>query len=119
MPRLSYSHLRILVVEDQYLISEDMKRDLQRMGVLVIGPASSVEAALRMLDAAPVVDGAILDIDLRGEMSFSVADALRERDIPFVFCSGYDERLIPEPYQDVTRCEKPVNVRSMVEAILT
>jgi DNA-binding response OmpR family regulator len=118
MTNLSYAHLRILIVEDQHLVSESMKQDLQRMGVLVIGPASSVSTALRMLDAAPIVDGAILDIDLHGETSFPIADALRERDVPFVFSSGYDERLIPEPYQDVTRCEKPADVRTMVEAIL-
>jgi hypothetical protein len=48
-----------------------------------------------MLEAAPVVDGAILDIDLHGETSFPIADALRARDVSFVFTTGYDDRLIP------------------------
>jgi CheY-like chemotaxis protein len=118
MPTPSYAHLRILVVEDQSLFANDMKRDLQKMGALVIGPATSVSTALRMLEAAPVVDGAILDIDLHDEASLAIADALREREIPFVCTTAEDPAVIPEPYQDVTRCEKPVNVRSMVEAIL-
>ena len=118
MPSPFYAHLRILVVEDQYMIADDMKHDLHKMGALVIGPASSVAAALRMLEAAPVVDGAILDIDLYGETSFPIADALRARDIPFVFAIGYDDRLIPEPYQDVPRFEKPVSTHEVVQAIL-
>jgi CheY-like chemotaxis protein len=120
MPGLSvsYAHLRILVVEDDSIIADDMKGELQKMGVLVIGPASSVAAALRLLDAALVVDGAILDIDLQGEMSFPIADALRERAIPFVYATGQNPTTIPEAYQSVPRFAKSANVREVVKAVL-
>jgi DNA-binding response OmpR family regulator len=118
MPNLSYAHHRILVIEDQPMLADHIKRSLQRMGALVIGPVSSVSTALGMLDAVPVVDGAILDIDLHDETSLAIADALREREIPFVCTTAEDPAVIPEPYQDVIRCGKPADVRSMVQAIL-
>jgi CheY-like chemotaxis protein len=115
---LMSSHHRILVVEDEYLIADDMRHELEKLGVLVIGPAPTVAMALRLLDAMPVLDGAILDINLRGEKSFLVADALRERSIPFVFTTGYAASMVPEAYQGVPRFEKPVNMQDVVRAIL-
>jgi response regulator RpfG family c-di-GMP phosphodiesterase len=112
------SHLRILVVEDEYMIVDDMQRELEKLGVLVIGPAPTVAMALRLLDATPVLDGAILDINLRGEKSFPVADALHERSIPFVFTTGYAASMIPEPYRSMPRFEKPVTMQDVVRAIL-
>jgi CheY-like chemotaxis protein len=111
-------HVRILVVEDEYLIADDMQRELERLGVVVIGPAPTVAMALRLLHAAPILDGAILDINLRGEKSFPVADALRERAIPFVFTTGYDPSMIPEPYRRMRRFEKPVSMHDVVRAVL-
>jgi DNA-binding response OmpR family regulator len=111
-------HRRILVVEDEYMIADDMRHELEKLGVVVIGPAPTVAMAFRLLDAAPVLDGAILDINLRGEPSFPVADALRERAIPFVFTTGYDPLMIPEPYRSMRRFEKPVAMQDVVRAIL-
>lgn len=115
---VSCAHLRILVVEDDFLLAEDMKTELQKMGILVIGPAPSVAEALRLLDAALVVDGAILDIDLQGELSFPIADALRERAIPFVYATGQNPTTIPEAYQSVPCFAKPASVREVVKAVL-
>jgi CheY-like chemotaxis protein len=111
-------HRRILVVEDDYMLAHDLQRELEKLGVLVIGPVSSVGLALRLLDAMPVLDGAILDIELRGEKSYPVADVLRERAIPFVFTSGYEGSLVLSAYQDVPRLEKPANPQTVVQAIL-
>jgi CheY-like chemotaxis protein len=55
---IMFSHLRILVVEDEYMIADDMQHELEKLGVLVIGPAPTVAIALRLLDATPVLDGA-------------------------------------------------------------
>src|SRR5262249_477527 len=86
------THNGVLVVEDDYLVAMDIVRALERAGAEVIGPAPAVEAALDALEqTAP--DGAILDINLGGEMAFPVADALLARGVPFVFATGYDAQV--------------------------
>jgi FixJ family two-component response regulator len=54
------------------------------------------------------VDGAILDVNLRGKLGFQVADALADCGIPFVFLTGYDSGAVPARHAKVTRVEKPV-----------
>jgi DNA-binding NtrC family response regulator len=111
----SSAHRRILVVEDVYMIADDLTRMLEDLEVVVIDPVSTLEAALRVLDAAPILDGAILHIDLRREKSFPIADALQARGIPFVLVTSYDTGVIPEAYQAVPRLEKPVDMQEVVQ----
>ena len=104
---------QLLVVEDEYMIADDLSRALQERGASVIGPAGSVEDALELLQTEPRIDGAVLDINLRGECAYPIADALRARGVPFVFATGYDAWAIPEIYAGVPRLEKPVNIRAL------
>ena len=97
----------ILVVEDEYVVAEDLRRELESQGAEVIGPVPTVARALALLASDTVVDGAILDINLRGEVVFQVAEALRSRGIPFLFATGYDTHSLPQPYAQVPCCEKP------------
>jgi CheY-like chemotaxis protein len=74
---------------------------------VVIGPVGTVDGALKAIKNADV-DGAILDINLRGKLGFPVADALADRHIPFVFATGYmiaDD--LPARHANVRRFEKP------------
>jgi DNA-binding response OmpR family regulator len=114
----SFAHRRILVVEDKYMIADDLQCELERLDVVVIGPASSVAAALRLVAATPILDGAILDIGLHGQPSFPVADVLRARGIPFVFATSHEVSILPAPYRDVPRFEKPVDMQEVVRTIL-
>src|SRR6185503_16413841 len=99
----------ILLVEDEYFIVQDMARTFSAAGAIVVGPAASVAESLRLLAATPVLDAAVLDINLQGEMVFPVADALANRHVPFVFATGYDDEAIPARFAAVARYEKPVN----------
>src|SRR6516225_4719859 len=110
------AHKRVLVVEDDYLVAMDIVRALERAGAEVIGPAPAVEAALDAL-ARTVVDGAILDINLGGEMAFPVADALTARGVPFIFATGYDAQVIPLRFTHVKRCEKPMASEQICAAL--
>jgi CheY-like chemotaxis protein len=98
----------VLVVEDEYLIAEDLREQLLSCGAEVLGPVTCVADALALLadGAAPTL--AILDIGLGSDTVYPVADALRTRGIPFVFVTGYDASAIPESYKDVPRTEKPL-----------
>jgi CheY-like chemotaxis protein len=86
------SGMRILVVEDEPLLAMASADLLADSGCTVAGPASSVKQGMRLLEQE-AIDGAILDINLRGEMVFPLADALAERSIPFVYVTGYGKLL--------------------------
>lgn len=100
---------RILVVEDEFFLATDIVGNLEAISAEVIGPASDIDHALDLIDETKNLDAAVLDLNLQGEMAFPVADALIERGVPFVFCTGYDAFVIPKRYAAVPRCEKPVN----------
>jgi CheY-like chemotaxis protein len=121
MPDLSASTSlhgrRLLVVEDDFLIAEELQDELIEAGVDVIGPVPTVAEALQLISANAALDGAILDVNLGGEKVFPVVDALRQRGIPCVFVTGYDRRSIPATYADVPLCEKPTRARQAAGAL--
>lgn len=99
---------RILVVEDEFYIAMDLERELAEAGATVVGPVASVAEALDLITREPRLDAAALDVNLRGEMVYPVADQLTARMVPYVFATGYNEEDIPEGYSAVTRLFKPV-----------
>jgi CheY-like chemotaxis protein len=99
--------LRILVVEDVYLVAEVICDQLQDCGCEVVGPVGQLNQALA-LARQETLDGAVLDVNLKGQPSFAVSDALRERMIPYVFLTGYDSpNMFPPEYRDAPRLGKP------------
>jgi CheY-like chemotaxis protein len=110
---------RLLVVEDEYLVAIDLAGVLEDEGVEVIGPAGTVEDALEVVASGEAIDGAVLDLNLRGERAYPVADALRGRGVPFIFTTGYDAWAIPPAYADVPRLDKPVDTRALARLLLT
>lgn len=107
----------ILVVEDEFLLAQDICDALVEKQASVLGPAATVEQGLALLQQTEQLSGAILDINLRGEHVFALADQLVSRDIPFVFATGYDGSAVPPRFGNVTRCEKPVRISKVVEAL--
>ena len=67
---------RLLVVEDDYILASCLAWSLKDRGVEVIGPAASIATAQSFAEATKLLDGAVLDINLGGEMVFPVADEL-------------------------------------------
>src|SRR5664279_948568 len=97
---------RVLVVEDEMIVAwllEDMLADL---GCAVVGPAANVNQALAMIDAA-AIDVAVLDVNLNGQMSYPIADALAARGVPFVFVTGYDKDRMLDGYRTFPVLQKP------------
>jgi DNA-binding response OmpR family regulator len=78
---------RILLAEDEALIAMDLAMELETRGAEIVGPVKDLAAALRAA-ASERLDGAILDVDLRGELVYPAAEILLDRGIPFVFHSG-------------------------------
>jgi CheY-like chemotaxis protein len=108
---------RILVVEDEYFLADDISRALQSLGSEVVGPAGDVEDAFRLLHNAGVVDGAVLDVNVRSEMIYPIARELRSRGVSFVFTTGYDKTSVLPEFQDVRLWEKPIDVIAMARAL--
>jgi DNA-binding NtrC family response regulator len=86
------SGMKILVVEDEPLLALASADLLADSGCTVAGPVSSVRQGMQLIEQE-TIDGAMLDINLRGEMVFPLADALAERSIPFVYVTGYGKLL--------------------------
>lgn len=101
--------LRLLVVEDEYLLALYLSESLADLGARVVGPVASVEAALDLIEHDAGLDGAILDVNLGDEAVYPVADALASRQVPFVFASGYERDALPERYRAFDVCTKPVD----------
>lgn len=95
---LEMNGLRVLVVEDSAFLAELIEDMLTEAGAIVVGSASSVDAALNELRGQSV-DLVCLDIMLGPELSFAVADALTVLRIPFVFVTACDPTIVPERYR--------------------
>lgn len=100
--------LRILVVEDNFLIAETLKIFLEDCGCIVVGPIPRLAPAVDVVDSS--LDGALLDMNLAGEYCFPIAKKLQGLRIPFVFVTGYGDRHdVPAEFRDVPRLSKPLD----------
>lgn len=117
MTDLSLRDCVILVVEDEYLLAREVCAELAKKQAVVLGPAATIEQGFALVRQAEPLNGAILDINLRGESVFLLADELAARDVPFVFTTGYDGGAIPPRFAHVVRCEKPIRMAQVVTAL--
>nr|WP_321984616.1 response regulator [uncultured Lichenicoccus sp.] len=114
----SLEGLRILVVEDDYMIADALCGSLEAAGALIIGPLGSVQDAVGFLGQEnAAIDIAVLDVDLHGEKSYAIADVLAGRGVPFVFTTGYNVDAVDAAYRDYPRCEKPLSERALFAAL--
>lgn len=81
---------RLLIVEDSYLLFLTLEIMCEDLGWQIVGPASRLGEAME-LARTETFDAALLDVNLNGEMSWGVADVLKDRGIPFAFSTGYDQ----------------------------
>ena len=103
---------RVLIVEDDVMIRmliEDMLGDL---GFAVAAEASKVHEALAAVNST-AFDVAILDVNLSGETTGPVAEALAARGTPFVFATGYGEHGLPDQFRDRPLLKKPFQIESL------
>ena len=97
---------RVLVVEDEAYVQLDIKHELRAQGITIVGPANSPEAALALIEREKI-DAAIPDIKLGNENSMTVADALAERGICFMFLTGHSEAVLPPRHKERPFFTKP------------
>jgi CheY-like chemotaxis protein len=110
--------LRLLVVEDEGLVAMMLEDMLIDLGCEILGLAGSVREAMADVGAkAALADGAILDVNIGGEMVFPVAEALAERGVPFVFATGYGAGAVCERYPSAVVLAKPYSQSALETAL--
>ncbi|HDS0924301.1 TPA: response regulator [Stenotrophomonas maltophilia] len=114
-PPYQFTRERILLVEDDSMISELAMQLLEDSNVEVIGPASTLAQAIELILTEPV-DAAILDVNLGTETSFPAAALLRQRGIPFFYTTAFANRAHPDVAAEAF-LPKPYRARQLVETL--
>ena len=112
---------RILVVEDEALLSMDLEASLAAAGCHVVGPAATVETA-RKLITHEQCDAALLDVNLSGHPVDELAAALTKHAVPFAFLTGYGREALPRGFGEAKMLGKPFSqyeVLAMLAQLLT
>lgn len=107
---------RVLIVEDEYFLADDLARGFAQEGISIAGPVPSLEQAMELVEQRQI-NLAVLDIALDGSKAYDVADALIAQDVPFLFVTGYDRDAIPDRYADVPICQKPASAKEVISAL--
>lgn len=108
--------LRVLVVEDEVMISMLVEDMLAELGHHVFAFAVSLEEAGELASTGDF-DAALLDVNLNGQKVDAVAETLVRRGKPFVFTTGYGERGVPKGYQDRPMLPKPYQIEQLAQAL--
>jgi len=114
--RLDLHGTRILVVEDEYYIADDLKRMLESAGALVLGPMSTLSSASEAIDE-DAFDCAVVDLNLHGESAVPVADRLFDLGKSFAIATGYGSPAVPERLSSVPRIEKPFDPPALLQLV--
>jgi DNA-binding LytR/AlgR family response regulator len=110
--------LRILLVEDEFLVALELESMLQELGGEVIGPLGSLDQAVAVA-REEALDVAVLDVNVGGRLVTPVADALAARTIPFVFCTGYDAASLPGRHAAAPMLMKPCQAHELKNVLLS
>jgi DNA-binding response OmpR family regulator len=108
--------VRVLVVEDEYLVAAMIEEILESAGCIVMGPIPRLREALDAVDHDDY-DAAVLDVNLAGERINPVADALSERNVPFLFVTGYGASALPGEYAARPHVCKPFRMAELICAL--
>ena len=104
---------RVLVVEDEALVAILIENLLEDCDCTIVGPCGTVDSAL-LAARTETFDLAVLDVNLNGLRVYPVAELLSDRNIPFVFLSGYGDEAIPSGRDTWKVCAKPFKINDLV-----
>jgi DNA-binding response OmpR family regulator len=108
--------MRVVIVEDEYLVAEGLCAALQEEGFEVVGIAGKLDKALRLIEQKGF-DIAIIDANLRGVSAEPVASYLKARNRPFVVLSGYADEQLGEQLRGAAYVRKPYHLRELVRCL--
>ena len=105
------------MIEDEYFLAEDISAALKELGAEIVGPVGEVGDAIAIVNSGQLIDAAVVDINLKDQLIYPVAENLRARNIPFVFTSGYDQSAIVSRFKDIQLFEKPIDAAAMANSL--
>jgi PAS domain S-box-containing protein len=108
---------RILLAEDEALVGMMVHEMLDGYGFAVTGPIGELKSVLAAAEEGNF-DGAILDVNLGGELIYPVAHALLKRGVPFIFVTGYDKDSIEHKFAHVPVLRKPIEAHALYECLM-
>lgn len=108
--------LRVLIVEDETLISMLFEDILAEFDCEIVGPAFNIRQATELATEAEI-DAAVLDVNLGGDPIFPVAEILATRGVPLIFSSGYGATGLPDRWQNQPTLPKPFTSNEVAEAL--
>jgi len=112
----SLEGIRVLIVEDEFFLADDLARALRAAGGEPVGPVATVEQAEGLL-ASEQVDAAILDLNLRGRMASEFVERLATTGLPCLIVSGYGNDGLPASINAVRKLEKPVSPAAVMKTL--
>jgi len=112
----SLEGIRVLIVEDEYFLADDLARALRAAGGEPVGPVATAEQAEDLLASEPV-DAAILDLNLRGRMASEFVERLATTGLPCLIVSGYGNDGLPASINAVRKLEKPVSPAAVMKTL--
>jgi two-component SAPR family response regulator len=115
-PRLQ--GLRVIIVEDETLVAILLEDMLAELGCEVLWTAHRIPKALDLV-AQSTPDAGVLDVNIAGDEVYPVAQVLAERNIPFVFATGYGARGLNQSWRDRPIVQKPFQVEHLSRSLLT
>jgi CheY-like chemotaxis protein len=108
--------LKVLVIEDEYLIASLIEELLESAGCTVLGPIPRLSDALAAA-RSETCTAAVLDVNLAGQFVYPVAEILDQRKVPFVFMTGYGRGGLPQEYVDRPIIGKPFKNDELISAL--
>jgi two-component SAPR family response regulator len=108
--------LRVLVVEDEFLVATLIEDMLTSAGCVVCGPIPRLSEALDAVGRGSF-DAAVLDVNLAGDRIDPVADVLSQRNVPFVFVTGYTTGALPQVHAERPRLCKPFKMADLLDIL--
>ncbi len=107
---------QVLLVEDEVLVGMAMRDLLTELGYSVLGPYGDVDEAITVASSNPI-SAAVLDVNLAGTLVYPLADALKTRQVPFVFVTGYGAESIDHKFSHVPVVKKPIEGPALRQAL--
>lgn len=107
---------RIVILEDDYFQAQDSREFLEAAGAKVVAISATFPDLPALLEQGPI-DAVLIDINLGHGLSFDFARQLKQRDIPFVFLTGYDAAMLPDDLAGSDYLTKPADAARIRAAL--
>lgn len=108
--------IRVVLIEDEALVIMLLEDMLSELGCRVVGVAAHLDEAVQLAGCTDA-DVAIVDVNLAGQDAYAVAERLAERDIPFIFATGYGRQGLRAGFAGQPTLQKPFRLEDLRRVI--